>query len=87
MTHQHKDDEEIVDNCLGKPFKYLGMIGSRHKWGKFKERFKAKGHSEEEINRVVTPIGIDIVSETPFEIAISIVAQLIKFNATGEIQR
>lgn len=80
LTHQHKHDEEIVAYCLDKPFKYLGMIGSRTKWEKFKARYKAKGFTDEQIARVKTPIGLDIGSETPFEIAVSIVAELIKLN-------
>lgn len=85
ITHQHKDDEEIVKYFLDKPCRYLGMIGSKHKWEKFKARYSAAGFSNEQIARVVTPIGLDIGSETPFEIAVSIVAQLIKFNATNKL--
>ncbi|PIR16822.1 MAG: xanthine dehydrogenase accessory protein XdhC [Deltaproteobacteria bacterium CG11_big_fil_rev_8_21_14_0_20_49_13] len=79
LTHQHKHDEEIVAYCLDKLFKYLGMIGSRTKWEKFKARYKAKGSTDEQLARVRTPIGLDIGSETPFEIAVSIVAELISF--------
>lgn len=82
ITHAHKDDEGIVEYCLDKPFKYLGLIGSRHKWDKFKTRYKAKGVTEEQLKRITTPIGLDIGSETPFEIAISIVGELIKINST-----
>lgn len=82
ITHQHKDDEEIVEYCLDKPFKYLGCIGSKTKWEKFKARYKARGFTEEQFSRVTTPIGLDIGSETPFEIAISIAAQLIELNNT-----
>lgn len=78
LTHQHRHDEEIVAYCLDKPFKYLGMIGSRTKWEKFKARYKAKGFTRKQIARVKTPIGIDIESETPFEISISIIAELIR---------
>jgi len=81
ITHQHKNDEEIVEYCLGKPFKYLGCIGSKTKWEKFKMRYKARGITDEQLARVTTPIGIDIGSETPFEIAVSIVAQLIQVNS------
>jgi len=77
ITHEHKHDEAIVEYCLDKPFKYLGCIGSKTKWAKFRERYKARGITEEQLARVTTPIGLDIGSETPFEIAVSIVAQLI----------
>lgn len=85
ITHQHKHDEEIAEHCLKQPFKYLGMIGSRTKIAKFKARFKAKGFTDDEIAKVKTPIGIDIGSETPFEIAVSIVAELITITSrSGE---
>ncbi len=80
ITHEHKHDEAIVEYCLDKPFKYLGCIGSRTKWAKFKDRYKARGITEEQMSRVSTPIGLDIGSETPFEIAVSIVAELISIT-------
>jgi len=80
LTHQHKHDEGIVKYCLDKPFKYLGMIGSKTKWEKFKSRYKSHGFTEEQIARVRTPIGLEIGGDSPFEIGISIVAELIKIN-------
>lgn len=82
ITHEHKHDEEIVEKHLGKPFRYLGLIGSVNKWKKFKGRYKAKGFTDEQIARVTTPIGLDIGSETPFEISVSIVAELIQKDST-----
>jgi xanthine dehydrogenase accessory factor len=82
ITHQHKHDEAIVEYCLDKPFKYLGCIGSKTKWQKFKARYKSRGITDEQLSRVTTPIGLDIGSETPFEIAVSITAQLIQVKAT-----
>jgi xanthine dehydrogenase accessory factor len=82
ITYQHKHDEEIVEYCLDKPFKYLGCIGSRTKWEKFKARYKSRGFTDEQLSRVTTPIGLDISSETPFEIAVSITAQLIQVKTT-----
>lgn len=77
LTHAHIHDEEIVQYCLDKPFKYLGLIGSKTKWEKFRARYKSRGFADEQLSRVTTPIGLKIKSETPFEIAVSIVAQLI----------
>jgi len=80
LTHAHVHDEEIVEYCLDKPFNYLGLIGSRTKWTKFRERYRSRGFSDDQINRVKTPIGLDIGSETPFEIAVSIISELIQLN-------
>lgn len=81
LTHAHIHDEEIVEYCLDKPFKYLGMIGSKNKWDKFKARYKSRGFTDEQISKVTTPIGLDIGGETPFEIAVSIVAELVKLSS------
>ena len=82
LTHAHIHDQEIVEFCLDKPYKYLGVIGSRHKWEKFKARYKAKGISDGQLEKVTTPIGLDIGGETPFEITISIIAELITLTST-----
>ncbi len=83
LTHAHIYDEEIVEYCLDKPLKYLGLIGSKTKWGKFRARYRAKGFKDEQFARVKTPIGLDIGAESPFEIAVSIVGQLIELNAVA----
>ena len=84
ITHEHKHDEEIVRFCLDKKFKYLGCIGSRHKWKRFKERYHAQGIPDELFKRVTSPIGLDFGSETPFEISVSICAELIQLNTVHE---
>lgn len=77
LTHAHVHDEEIVEYCLDKPLKYLGLIGSKTKWERFKTRYRAKGFKDEAFARVKTPIGLDIGAESPFEIAVSIAGELI----------
>lgn len=81
LTHAHIHDEAIVKFCLDKPYRYLGVIGSRTKWEKFKARYRSCGFTDEQLNRVTTPIGLDIGSESPFEIAVSIIAELIAINS------
>lgn len=80
LTHAHVHDEGIVEYCLDKHWKYLGLIGSRNKWEKFKARFLSKGFTSAQISKVTTPIGLDIGAETPFELAVCIVGQLIELN-------
>lgn len=77
VTHGHGFDQGIADYCLKQPFKYLGVIGSRKKAKTFFKQLAEAGHSEEQIERVFMPVGFDIGAETPFEIAISILAELI----------
>jgi xanthine dehydrogenase accessory factor len=80
ITHKHVHDEEIVRHCLGKPFKYLGLISSRKKWALFRSRYLEEGFTERETDRVSTPIGLDIGAETPFEIAVAVAAELIQLK-------
>jgi xanthine dehydrogenase accessory factor len=58
--------------------RYIGMIGSRKKIGTLYQSLIEKGIPKETLSRVHAPIGIEINSETPEEIAVSIVAELIK---------
>jgi len=64
--------------------RYIGMIGSKKKIKTLYEDLMKKGEPEEALERVHAPIGIDINSETPEEIAMSIVAELIKVRGSGK---
>ncbi len=78
MTHQHRFDMTVVEQLINEQYGYLGMIGSKSKVAKTAERLRQSGIDEERINSIHAPIGLEINSDTPFEIAISIVAELIK---------
>ena len=43
MTHRHDHDQEIIESLLDRPARYIGLIGSRGKWERFKQRFTLKG--------------------------------------------
>jgi len=77
MTHGHENDEALLRACLRREFRYLGMIGSRRKVDACFERLRRDGHTPQELARVSAPIGLDIGSRTPAEIAVSIAAQLV----------
>lgn len=78
-TYDHDTDREILKFCIKKPHAYLGMIGSKSKVEKTKTLFlKADICTDEELSAVDMPIGLDIHADTADEIAISIVAKLIK---------
>lgn len=81
MTRGHKDDLKVQAQVLKTPACYIGVIGSRHKKAKVSEKLKEMGFTDQELERVVTPIGLSIGAETPAEIAISITAQLIEQRA------
>lgn len=78
MTHCHADDYKILVRTMRKPFKYLGLIGSRKKSIEIRKRLADDGFSAEEIARVTCPIGLEVGSHTPIEIAVAIAAQFIQ---------
>ena len=77
VTRGHKADFECVKRILGIPYRYIGMIGSRLKVQKTFENLAEAGVSEEKVKTVHAPIGLKIGAQTPAEIAISILAEII----------
>jgi xanthine dehydrogenase accessory factor len=78
VTRGHKHDATVLEKVLEKPAKYVGMIGSKRKTKLVFDHLRARGVLGETLAQVHAPIGLDIGSETPQEIAISIVAQLVQ---------
>ena len=77
MTHRHDIDEAIVADVVGRPARYLGLIGSPTKWRRFRDRLESRGVAEEALDRVKCPIGLDVGGKSPQEVAISIAAELL----------
>ena len=84
VTRGHKQDELSLRTCLGRGAAYLGMIGSRRRTGGVLEHLREDGFDPEELARVRTPIGLSIGAETPEEIAISIMAEVIMLRRGGD---
>ncbi len=84
VTRGHLHDKNVLRQLLRRPAAYVGMIGSRRKRDGIYAALEAEGFAREELARVYSPIGLDIMSETPAEIAVSIVAQLIRVRAERE---
>lgn len=77
-THKHIHDEEIIAYCLQKPHAYLGMMASKRKSALARKKWAEDSNLDpEKIERVYSPIGMTMACETPEEIAISVLAQLI----------
>ncbi len=83
VTRGHKQDELALRRCLGRGAGYLGMIGSRRRTAAVLEHLAEEGFERAELDRVRTPIGLDIGAETPEEIAISIMAEVIQLRRGG----
>lgn len=80
MTHRHDFDQEIVQALLRNPLRYLGLIGSRSKWARFRQRLEQKGVTEAELGRVRCPIGLPTGGKSPQEVAISFAAELLQIH-------
>jgi len=78
VSPDHPTDFTALTHLLKKDCRYLGVICSKKKWKTFRRELSDLGFAAEQIDRVHAPIGLDIASETPEEIAVSIVAELIK---------
>jgi xanthine dehydrogenase accessory factor len=77
VTRGHAHDLEALKAVVGSEAAYVGMIGSRRKVRLTYERLEADGVPESLLERVYAPIGLDIGAQTPAEIAVSILAEII----------
>ena len=78
VTRGHMSDSECLLSIVKKPYAYVGMIGSRRKVGLVKQMLADSGITQDVIESVHTPIGLDIGAETPEEIAVAIMAEIIE---------
>lgn len=86
-THDHALDQRLVQHLLPKPFRFVGMVGSLAKQRKFALRLAARGFNPEQISRLRTPLGLAIGAQTPEEIAVSVLAELIAVRRGGKPER
>lgn len=83
VTRGHRHDEVSLRQVVGRPAAYIGMIGSRRRVGAVLQHLVGEGFDPEAVSRVHTPIGLDIGAETPEEIAVSIMAEIIRVRRGG----
>ncbi len=84
VTRGHRHDKTCLEEVLRLPTSgYIGMIGSRRKVAALFQDLQEEGFGDAELNRVYTPIGLDIGAQTPEEIAVSIMAEIIMVNRRG----
>jgi xanthine dehydrogenase accessory factor len=82
VTRGHEHDAQVLRSWLGKPFAWLGMIGSKRKARMMRETFvKEAVATEAQMAAIECPVGLDIGAVSPHEIAVSIVARLIERRA------
>jgi xanthine dehydrogenase accessory factor len=81
VTRGHAHDKTVLARALRTKACYIGMIGSLSKRDTIYRALREEGYSEDSIKKVYSPIGLKIAAETPEEIAVSIMAELIKVRA------
>ncbi len=80
MTVGYRTDSIAIKTLINKPFKYIGVLGSSKKIEKLFTDLKQEGLTDDKISKIHSPIGIQIHSQTPEEIAISIAAEIIQIK-------
>lgn len=85
VTRSHRNDRPVLEQVINSPSAYIGMIGSKTKIAEMYRSLENEGIDRKLLDRVHAPIGLDIKGEGPYEIAVSILAELIavKNGVTG----
>ena len=83
VTRGHRYDTECLEAILQKRYAYVGMMGSRRRVAIVKDQLEEKGVERTLLDAVHTPIGLKIGAETPEEIAVSVMAEIIQVKNAG----
>jgi xanthine dehydrogenase accessory factor len=81
VTRGHTHDMDVLVQALRTPARYIGLMASRSKHARMVAALRDAGLGEDALGRVHSPIGLDIGAETPAELAVSVVAQMIQVRA------
>jgi len=73
-------DLQILPQLADSPAAYMGVMGSRRRWARTKDALREGGLTDTQIDRFHSPIGLDINAETPEEIAVSVLAEIIEIH-------
>lgn len=84
VTHDHQTDQRLAERVLARPFRYAALVGSQRKAVMTRERCRTKGLADDVIDRLRCPAGLDIGAETPEEIALSIVGEMVQVRRQAE---
>jgi xanthine dehydrogenase accessory factor len=78
MSHNFLDDRIALEELLGTPVPYIGLMGPKKRFEEMREEFAEEGRTftEDELERIYTPIGLNLGGDTPYQIAQSIVAEV-----------
>lgn len=86
VTRGHRHDGAVLAACVNRPAAYIGMIGSRRKGAMIRKSIVEEGiAAQDAVDRVVSPVGLDIGAQSVPEIALSIAAQLVAMKNTRSL--
>jgi len=86
VTRGHRRDRAVLESCIHSPAVYIGMIGSRRKSKLIRDNLvRENAATQAEIDRVVSPMGLNIGAESVEEIALSIASQLVGVRRMGSL--
>jgi xanthine dehydrogenase accessory factor len=83
ITRAHTYDEEALRIVLHQPWAYLGMIGSRRRVQTVLRTMVGEGYDRERLDQIRAPIGLDVGAETPEEIALAIIGEVVTTRRGG----
>jgi len=86
MTRGQVVDLDLLPPLLASPVRYIGLIGSRRRWALTAEALRERGLSDADLARVHAPVGLELRAETPREIAVSILAEIVMVQHGGDGQ-
>ena len=84
VTRGHSEDEECLRAVMELNPDYVGLIGSKRRTSIVLQRLRESGASEESLNGVRAPVGLDIGAVTPEEVALAIMAEIVSVRRGGE---
>ena len=84
VTRGHRHDEKALEMVVNSDARYIGAMGSKKKVIEMMAHLREKGLSEERLKKVYAPIGLDIASEEPAEIAVSIMSEILLVKNNGK---
>jgi xanthine dehydrogenase accessory factor len=89
VTRNVSIDRQVLPKLLPTPAPYIGVMGSKRRWSETKKLLLADGLEEKDLERFHSPLGVELNAETPEEIAVSIMAEIImvRRDGTGERMR
>ena len=83
MTHSYQTDVDALEFALKMDFRFIGLMGTTPKLNRIYKTLTDRGFNRAQVTNITCPVGIAIGSDTPEEIAVSVAAQILRTQKTG----